>query len=203
MRQLIARIEAPVLANQVLAAASAIFSWAARQEVVAVNPCRGVERNEIKSRERILSDSEIPQFWSVFDTAGLVRGSALKMILLTGQRPGEVCHMRREHVADGWWTMPGEPVPAIGWLGIKNGATHRVWLPRAVQDILSELSDEATTGFVFAGPRGRAITGLAEAMRSICAKFGINDKVTPHDLRRTHGSTITGLRFGRDAMNRI
>jgi hypothetical protein len=28
-------------------------------------------------------------------------------------------------------------------------------------------------------------------------------RATPHDLRRTHGSTITRLGFGRDAMNRI
>jgi hypothetical protein len=28
-------------------------------------------------------------------------------------------------------------------------------------------------------------------------------RATPHDLRRTHGSTITALGFGRDAMNRI
>jgi integrase len=203
VRQLIAKIEAPVLANQVLAAASAIFSWAVKQEIVAVNPCRGVDRNETRSRERVLSDSEIQAFWSAFDSAGLVRGSALKVVLLTGQRPGEVCHMRREHVADSWWTMPGEPLPAIGWPGTKNGATHRVWLPREVQDIIAELSDDAITGFVFAGPRGRAITGLSEAMRSICAELGVNDKVTPHDLRRTHGSTITGLRFGREAMNRV
>jgi integrase len=203
VRQLIARIEAPVLANQVLAAASAILSWAVKQEIVAVNPCRGVERNETKSRERVLSDSEIPKFWSAFDTAGLVRGSALKVVLLTGQRPGEVAKMRKEHVADGWWTMPGEPVLAIGWPGTKNGATHRVWLPRAVQDIIAELSDGATTDFVFAGPRSKPIDGLSEAMRSICAELGVNDKVTPHDLRRTHGSTITGLGFGRDAMNRV
>jgi hypothetical protein len=26
---------------------------------------------------------------------------------------------------------------------------------------------------------------------------------TPHDLRRTHGTTITALGFGRDAMNRV
>ena len=203
VRQLIARIEAPILANQVLAAASAIFSWAVKQEIVAVNPCRGVERNETKSRERVLSDSEIPKFWSAFDTAGLVRGSALKVVLLTGQRPGEVAKMRKEHVADGWWTMPGEPVPAIGWPGTKNGETHRVWLPRAVQDIVAELTDDATTGFVFAGARGRPIAGLSEAVRSICSELGVNDKVTPHDLRRTHGSTITGLGFGREAMNRV
>jgi hypothetical protein len=28
-------------------------------------------------------------------------------------------------------------------------------------------------------------------------------KVTPRDLRRTHGSTVTKLGFGRDAMNRV
>jgi hypothetical protein len=39
--------------NQVLAAASAIFSWAVKQEIVLNNPCRGVDKN--KSRERILS----------------------------------------------------------------------------------------------------------------------------------------------------
>jgi integrase len=40
-------------------------------------------------------------------------------------------------------------------------------------------------------------------MRAICAKLGVNEKVTPHDLRRTHGTMITRLGFGRHAMNRI
>jgi integrase len=40
-------------------------------------------------------------------------------------------------------------------------------------------------------------------MRAICSELGIADKVTPHDLRRTHGTKITALGFGRDAMNRI
>jgi 4-hydroxyphenylpyruvate dioxygenase-like putative hemolysin len=31
----------------------------------------------------------------------------------------------------------------------------------------------------------------------------VSEKATPHDLRRTHGTTVTGLGFGRDAMNRI
>jgi integrase len=39
-------------------------------------------------------------------------------------------------------------------------------------------------------------------MQGICAKLGA-DRATPHDLRRTHGTMITGLGFGRDAMNRI
>jgi integrase len=40
-------------------------------------------------------------------------------------------------------------------------------------------------------------------MRNICKQLGVAEKVTPHDLRRTHGTKITGLKFGRDAMNRI
>ena len=117
-------IAAPITANQTLAAASAIFSWAIREEVgqVVVNPCLLVRRNAVTSRDRILSDDELPKFWSAFDDAGLVCGSALKMILLTGQRPGEVANMRRDHITDdGWWTMPGKPVEALGWPGTKNG----------------------------------------------------------------------------------
>jgi integrase len=202
VRAMMSRIEAPVLANQVLAAVSAVFSWAVKQEVVGTNPCRGVDRNATRSRERVLSDTELPRFWSAFDDAGLVVSSALKIVLLTGQRPGEVSHMRSEHIIDGWWEMPGEPVPALGWPGTKNGASHRVWLPKAAQALLAELDGEAKERFVFAGQRGRPLGGLDAAMRAICAKLGV-DRATPHDLRRTHGSTITALGFGRDAMNRV
>ena len=144
VRAMMSRIEAPVLANQVLAAVSAVFSWAVKQEMVETNPCRGVDRNATRSRERVLSDTEIPRFWSAFDDAGLVASLALKMILLLGQRPGETEHMRREHIVDGWWEMPGHPVPALGWPGTKNGAGHRIWLPQAARALIEELGDGAT-----------------------------------------------------------
>jgi integrase len=189
VRLAIGRIAAPVLANQVLAAASAIFSWAVKQEVIAVNPCRGVERNETASRERVLADSELRLFWEAFGRAGRA-GTALKLILLTGQRPGEVAHMRSEHIVDGWWEMPGKPVEALDWPGTKNGQSHRVWLPEPAQLLLSS---------------AKTITAskLDPVMRSICAELGIADKGAPHDLRRTHGTKVTALGFGRDAMNRV
>ena len=191
-----ARIEAPITANQVLASVSAIFSWGVKEEIVAGNPCKLVDRNPTRDRERILSDSEVPQFWKAFgdDNVGL----ALKMILLTGQRPGEVCNMRREHIVDGWWNMPGEPVPGI-WPGTKNGQSHRVWLAKPVQELIAN----GTSGYVFAGQRGRPARGLDDIMRTICKALNIANKVTPHDLRRSFLSKVTGLGFGRDAMDRI
>jgi integrase len=110
--------------------------------------------------------------------------------------------MRHEHIKDGWWEMPGDPVPTVGWPGTKNGAAHRVWLSRAALSLVAEVAEEgARTGFVLAGPRGAPVRGLDAAMRTICRHLQI-ELVTPHDLRRTHGTTIAALGFGRDAMNR-
>jgi len=204
VRAAIGRIASPTVANQTLAAASAVFSWGIKMEVVTTNPCKGIERHATKSRERVLSDAEIPQFWVAFDSSGQTIGRALKALLLTGQRPGEVSHMRHEHITDGWWTLPGEPDPKTKWPGTKNAQTHRIWLPEAVQDIVDGSSSrETSTGFVFAGARGASVGDLAPAMKEICKRLGVESKVTPHDLRRTHGSTVTRLGFGRDAMNRI
>jgi integrase len=197
IKQMMRGIEAPIAANQTLAAVSAVFTWGVREELVAVNPCKLVERNPTTSRERVLSASELPQFWQAFADAG-VEGAALKMILLSGQRPGEVAHMRREHLVDGWWQLPGAPVADI-WPGTKNAESHRVWIPLAARKLIV---DGGSTGYVFAGSRGRPVSGLDVAMRAIRAKLGV-ERATPHDLRRTHGSTVTALGFGRDAMNRI
>ena len=44
---------------------------------------------------------------------------------------------------------------------------------------------------------------MQQDMRDICARLGVREKVTPHDLRRTFCSKVTALGFGRDAMNRV
>jgi integrase len=199
VKSMMASFSAPIAANQTLAAASAIFSFAIREEMagVTVNPCVGVERNETSERDRVLNDSEIPRFWAAFGNAGLVTSNVLKVILLSGQRPGEVCAMRVEHVADGWWALPGAPIAELKWPGTKNKQSHRVWLSAPVQDIVKSMG---TTGFVFAGAR---VPTLGVAMRAICKSLEVKNAVKPHDLRRTNGTTITSLGFGRAAMNRV
>ena len=179
-------IAAPVLANQVLAAASAIFSWAVRQEIIPANPCSGVEKNDTTSRDRVLSDSELVAFWPHLS-------APLRMVLLTGQRPGEVAHLHREHVVDDrWWTMPGAPDPKTSWPGTKNAQSHRIWLSEPVHALLPD---------VLAAPIRRG--QMQQDMRDICAQLGVREKATPHDLRRTFCSKVTELGFGRDAMNRV
>jgi integrase len=184
---IITGIDKPALANAALASASAIFAWGIRKQIVTTNPCALVERNSVKSRERILSAGELPNFWNSFGDAGAA-GVALKLVLLTGQRPGEIGAMQRRHIDGGWWTMPGEP-QSPDWPGTKNAATHSVWLSTPAQLLIDKH---------LAGPR--PLTD--RAMRQICSKLGV-ERATAHDLRRTFLSTVTGLGYGRDAMDRI
>jgi integrase len=199
VKAMMARIRAPIAANQTLAAVSAVFTWGVREELVSANPCKLVARNATKDRERVLAESEILQFWKAFDAAEPVAGAALKMILLTGQRPGEIAHLRREHIKDGWWELPGAPIAGV-WPGTKNGQSHRIWLPKSAQAIIA--SSEVPSGYVFPGPRGGPVNGLDKAMRAISRKLAV-EPVRPHDLRRTFGSLVTRLGFGRPAMDRI
>jgi integrase len=63
-------------------------------------------------------------------------------------------------------------------------------LPAAALALLDEFFD------------GHQHVRVDAAMRDICARLSVQ-RATPHDLRRSHGTMITRLGFGRDAMNRI
>jgi integrase len=199
VRALFGSISAPQTANQVKAAISAVFSFGMDQEVIKDNPCSKIKDNPTKSRDRILSPAEIAQFWAACDDVHPVKGAALKAILLTGQRPGEICHMRIEHLkADGWWELPGDPTP--GWPGTKNKRTHFVWLSADARALISAFAEN---GVAFPNEIGRPIGTLDGTMREISELCNFKPAVKPHDLRRTFGSTVTRLKFGLDAMDRL
>lgn len=212
-------------AKLLLASISAVYGFGLNdprfRSHITSNPCLGIANakrdKSLKSvaRSRVLKDSEIPLFWDHWIEAGPQRCLALQLILLTGQRPGEVCHMQREHLdigdhsfdrgtADGklihenhsgaWWSLPGKPDGF--WPGTKNAQDHKVWLtPMALETALELLEARRASG-------GYLTDDLAAVMRKTSAALGV-DPARPHDLRRTHGTMITRLGFTRDAMNRI
>jgi len=201
MRAAISKIGSPSVANQALAAASSVFSWAVRQEVVAVSPCTHIEKHKAHSRDRIVSESEAPVLWQALDSVDPVQAAALRVIWLTGVRPGECVRMRIEHVKGGWWELPGKPDPHVGWLGTKNARAHKVWLSEPVREIVADLCDGRAAGFVFANPRGKPVR-LDGVMKTVCTEVNIAG-ITAHDLRRSFGSTVTKLGYGRAAMDRV
>ena len=83
----------------------------------------------------------------------------------------------------------------------ENGASHRVWISKPAKALIAELEWRGLSGYVLTSARGY-VRDLDGAMRTICSKLKI-ERATPHDLRRTFGSTVTAFAFGRDAMDRV
>ena len=142
--------------------------------------CRGVDRNPTTSCESVLSDSEVPKFWTGFDSAGLVAGTALKIILLTGQRPGEVAHMRREHIRDGWWEMPGRSGSGARLARHQERRDASYLAPRSGSGINRRTERRHRQRLRLRWRARQADWQPRPAMRAICKEISA-ERATPHD----------------------
>lgn len=190
--------ERPALANQVLAAVSAVLSWAAEQEYVGQNVARGIKRNTRKSAERFLSDDELRTVWFKVEDLGFFEAMALRLILLTAQRPGEVCAMRWQDVDldNAVWTQPGDPDG--DWPGTKSGRTHAVPLSPEAVAVLQEL-DPQDDGFVF--PRNGGHMRIPN-VKPIWEALKI-ERFRPHDLRATAATGMDQLGIPKEHISRV
>ena len=192
---------APLAANLMLNCASGVFSWALEHDLVPANPCAGISRNATKARDRWLNADELRAVVPALEKMDTAEARGLLLVLLTGCRPGEASAMRWEHVAGSWWEQPGEPDPAIGWPGTKNGLTHRVYLSDAAQAILDRSGRQAR-GFVFIGARARHVAKLDGVTRELAGELGIK-AFTPHALRATVASHLSTMKVPKDTISKV
>jgi integrase len=184
---------APIMANRVLAAVRKLFNWCLARDVISASPCTFVKPPAPeRSRERILTDGEIRRLWKATDSEGWPFGPLVKMLLLTGQRLGEVGGMRWEELdLDAkMWTLPGERV--------KNNNKHEVPLSDIAVEILkAQPRIKTTKGFVFTTTRDAAVSGFSRAKDRLDASIaGEGEPIehwTFHDLRRTMASGMARL----------
>ena len=110
------------------------FAWALKRGMISANPFADlpISKNASK-RERVLSDDEIGEIWRAAAKTGVPYGAIVRLLILTGQRRGEVAGLRWNELTDDLesWTLPGERT--------KNGVTHIVPLSVAAQDIVRSL----------------------------------------------------------------
>lgn len=97
----------PILANQVLAVARAIFAYSLREGVGGVksNPCANVKRNSPRFRDWFLADADLAAIWRAAEAIGGPGGSCVRFLIVTGLRCSEVIKIRRSDV-DGMALTP-------------------------------------------------------------------------------------------------
>jgi integrase len=72
----------------------AAFSWAVKRGMVPTNPFAHLPvAKSITKRERVLSDQELAEIWRATGVAAAPYGSIVRLLILTGQRRGEVAGM--------------------------------------------------------------------------------------------------------------
>jgi integrase len=172
---------AGIAANRTLALASKIFNFAVSKEVIDVNPAYRVPKpGREQARTRTLRDEEISAVWHALEDEPRDIAALFKVLLLTGQRRGEVVGMRWNEVdlEAGWWELPRERS--------KNGRAHRVPLVGRVSSILAELAARrGDSQYVFPGRYGRGvIVNFAKPLARIIERADVA-AFSVHDLRRT------------------
>ena len=172
-----------VAVNRTLAALRRAFSWAVSKDLLPINPALNMATDiqQENGKDRALSIGEISGFWKGLDTAAMGERSrlALKLVLATGQRPGEVCGARRSEIdlKNAEWLIPAKRA--------KNRKPHFVPLsPIAVELFQSAMQLGGEGEFVFPSlPRSRTAVAkpkplqahaLSHAMRTELRTLGLD-----------------------------
>jgi integrase len=170
--------------NRALAAIKKLFAWCVDRGLVDHSPIAGLRppAKEV-SRERVLSDDELLASWRAAEREGFPFEHFLKLLLLTGQRRGEVAGMRWSEIdfEKSTWTIPGNRA--------KNAKQHAVPLALLAVSILKETPRFFNSDFVFTTTGRTPISGFGRLKRRLGEKAG-DESWRLHDLRRT---VATGL----------
>lgn len=222
----IAERPARVMANRVLALISRIYVKALEHDVPGItgNPALRLPKpgGAEAARDRVLDDDELRQLWAVLEDAKTLKRQSegdeagpvispmiargLQVVLLTGQRPGEVFRMRWEQVdlEAKWWELPASAT--------KNKTVHRVPLTDRVVELVKGANVEgaAPCPWVFRGEKGGSVAERASKAPSELARAKRQDgeplllfRFHRHDLRRTCATNLGKIGIARETISRV
>jgi integrase len=187
-----------VTANRVRAYLNKFLNWCVERDILPMNPATGVKPvAKETSRDRVLSDDEIRWFWQACEAEGFPWGPFGKVLLLTGQRLGEVAGMTDAEITGQTWHLSAERT--------KNGRAHDVPLSGAVRDVLAGVPRiKGKAGLIFTTTGETPVSGffkarahLAERMAEVAAEERGEPVEIPrwtfHDLRRTAATGMARL----------
>lgn len=190
----------PRQAGKLLAYIKQLWAYAEDREIIEGNPVATLKASKIgqgltaRSRARVLDNKETKSLWENAESCGMhkLTALALKFILVTGQRPGEVAGMHWDEVQGDLWTIPAERRR-------KTDTAHVVPLTETALAVLEAVKTETARlaerrkkagGYVFEARPGQPLTtaGMSRAVKRYpLGNEGIDTwgHWTPHDLRRT------------------
>ncbi len=181
--------DTPIAGNMLLGVVRGLFNWAIEKDLLEQNPAFKVKPPAPKNaRDRWLSEAEIRR---ILDAARLAAmesecRAALRLILITAQRSGEVLSAERAEIDTdtGWWLIPAAKA--------KNKLQHGVPLSSLALDQIKKLNPGRwlIRSRYTSKDAHTSVAGLSNALAANQQHFGLA-RFTPHDLRRTAATHMT------------
>jgi len=140
-----------------------------------------------------LSAEEIKIVWGVFDGLGYPWGPLYKMLLVTGQRRGEVAGLRWSEINGEGWKLPGERA--------KKGKGHLVPLSSLAREILDGLPQIGE--LVFRANTDAPLQGWSRTATRLEKLTSPVEDWHIHDLRRTFATHLRSLGVDRLVVSKL
>ncbi len=204
-------------ANRLLSYLQAFFRWLVERGELEATPCVNLGKpTPERSRDRVLDDAELATIWRAADAMATPFVRLVQLLILTGQRRGEVAAIRPCDVdlKASVWTLPREFT--------KSDRVHVVPLSRPAVEILdcmlrpAKAEPPAADALLFTparmwlakGDAMRAMSGWTKLKTALDAKAAelAGDPLAPwtlHDLRRTVASGMAGLAVAPHVVERL
>lgn len=193
--QIVVKRGAVAHAGKVAAILKQMFKFAEGHGYIDRSPAYALDKKDMgivmTKRERCLGIHELKPVWEAISNAGktsLPVKNALKVLMLTGVRTGELLKAKWEHINfdKKEWVIPKE-----------NTKTFQGWtvpLSHEVISLISELQG-IDPNYVFCGNNGMlSDKALGRTMRRLFEAGALDiEKVRPHDFRRTVRTHLEGL----------
>jgi integrase len=166
-----------------LAVGRTFFRWCVKppRRYIKSSPLEGVELPKVKKRKRTLNDTEIPIVWRAAQAHGYPYGTICQLLLLTGQRRGEIASLRRP-----WINEKGRTITLPEFL-TKNSKEHTFPYGDMVAEVLRTVPRWNETDLLFPSKVSfeRPLSGWGKYKKELGDGL---PRWTLHDLRRTYRS---------------
>ncbi len=180
----------PTRANRALGALKKLMNWCVDRGVIEHSPVAQLRMPaKEEARERVLADDELRLCWQMATAEGYPFAPCVWLLMLTGQRRGEVSGMRWSELdlANATWTLPGHRV--------KNKSSHIVPLSPLALEIIHSLPRFLGSDYVFTTTGPTPISGFGRLKERLDTAFGPTaEDWRFHDLRRTCATNLAMLR---------
>ena len=193
-----ALLVSPSVANHAFTAIRSFFRWTTRRRYIGHSPCEGLQLpSRIASRDRVLNDGELGAICRAARTMPYPFGPIVLLLLLTGQRRGEISAVRWDYIDEQEHaiTLPASLT--------KNKRQHRFPYGHMCAEVLSRIPKvDDVYLFPARGNPERSYSGWSKGKAALDQASG-TDGWTLHDLRRTVATNLAALKVPPHVTERL